>query len=307
MGSPTTQNESAPGPELGLVARLRAVLPRLSPSMRKVADLLLENPELPLSLSITDLAERAGTSAPTVTRFCRLLGYSGYVPLRVGVAADLGRASSQSDWVSELGRTFDPDESSDTILRSLLASHVGAIQSAADLMDLGAFEQVAAAIATSPHVDLYGIAGSGTVARGVSERLYRIGVNSHAWTEVHLGLASAALLPAGAVAVAISSSGRTTEVVEMLAVARDRGATTVALTGDPLSPLAELADVHLRTSPADEYHSPGELAAQQVQLFACNVLYMFVARATFERTRDSLARTSAAIDSHRQPRRRPSA
>src|SRR5690606_12654372 len=119
-------------------------------------------------------------------------------------------------WVSELGRTFDPDESSDTILRSLLASHVGAIQSAADLMDLGAFEQVAAAIATSPHVDLYGIAGSGTVARGVSERLYRIGVNSHAWTEVHLGLASAALLPAGAVAVAISSSGRTTEVVEML-------------------------------------------------------------------------------------------
>lgn len=301
-GSP---GDDSPSPAFGLLARLRTTLPNMSPSMRKLGDLLLANPELPLSLSITELAERAGTSAPTVTRFCRLLGYSGYVPLRVGVAADLGRAGAQNGWVGELGRTFDPDENPRAILRSLLSSHVAAFQSAADLIDLEDFEQVAAAIATSSHVDVYGIAGSATVATGFHERLYRIGINSHVWAEVHLGLMSASLLRQGSVAIAISSSGRTTEVVEMLAVARDQGALTVALTSDPLSPLAELADIQLRTSAPDHYLSPGELASQQVQMFACNVLYMLVARATYDTTRTSLAQTAAAIDSHRRPRRRP--
>ena len=51
------------------------------------------NPQAPLTLSIGDLAERAGTSAATVTRFCRMIGYSGYVELRVGIATDVGRST----------------------------------------------------------------------------------------------------------------------------------------------------------------------------------------------------------------------
>lgn len=297
----------APSPDFGMLARLRSSLANMSPSMAKIANLLLENPELPLTLSITELAERAGTSAPTVTRFCRLLGYSGYVPLRVGVAADLGRSNAQTDWVIELGRAFDPDENSATTLRTLLSSHVAAVQSAADLIDLADFESAARAIAESNHVDVYGIAGSATVAAGFRERLYRIGVNAHSWGEVHHSLMSASILTPESVAFGISSSGRTKEIVETLAVARDQGALTIALTSDPLSPLAELADIHLRTSHADRDLSAGELTTQHVQLFACNLLYMLVAKATYDATRTRLAQTAAAIESHRKPRRRPTA
>ena len=59
----------------------------MSKAMTKLATLLLDEPLAPLELSITELAEQAGTSAATVTRFCRLIGYSGYVQFRVGVAS----------------------------------------------------------------------------------------------------------------------------------------------------------------------------------------------------------------------------
>lgn len=293
-----------PSPEFGLLARVQAALPSLSPSMAKIARLLLENPELPLTLSITELAERAGTSAPTVTRFCRQLGYGGYVPLRVGVAADLGRSDAQTEFVHELGRTFDPDESSAALLKTLRLTHINSIQAAADLIDLDDFESAAAAVARSPHVDIYGVAGSATVAHSLHDRLYRIGVNAHAWSEVHHGLMSASLLGPESTAIGISNSGRTAEVLEMLGAAGDTGATTVALTSDPHSPLADLAEIHLRTSPPDQFFSGGGIAAQTVQMFACNVLYMLVARATYSRTQEALALSAEAIDDHTSPRRR---
>ncbi|GAB3821241.1 MurR/RpiR family transcriptional regulator [Tessaracoccus terricola] len=295
----------APSPEFGLLARVQAALPNLSPSMAKIAHLLLENPELPLSLSITELAERAGTSPPTVTRFCRQLGYGGYVPLRVGVAADLGRSDAQSEFVHELGRTFDPDESSSALLKTLRLSHINSIQAAADLIDLDNFEAAANAVAGSTHVDIYGVAGSATVAHSLHDRLYRIGVNTHYWSEVHHGLMSASLLGPGTAAIGISNSGRTAEVLGMLGAAKDAGATTIALSSDPQAPLTELADIYLRTSPPDQFFSAGGIAAQTVQMFACNVLYMLVAKATYSRTQESLARSASVIENHTRPRRRP--
>ena len=61
----------------GASSRIRAALPQMPGAMAKIGTLLLADPSLPLRLSITELAERAGTSPPTVTRFCRAIGYAG--------------------------------------------------------------------------------------------------------------------------------------------------------------------------------------------------------------------------------------
>ena len=75
--------------------RVRALQPDMPAALARVADYLLENPQAPLTLSIGELAERAGTSAASVTRFCRLVGYAGYVELRVGIATDVGRSTAR--------------------------------------------------------------------------------------------------------------------------------------------------------------------------------------------------------------------
>jgi DNA-binding MurR/RpiR family transcriptional regulator len=53
-------------------------LPRLAPAEKKVARVLLASYPIAGLETVTDLAERAGVSGPTVTRFVTALGFDGY-------------------------------------------------------------------------------------------------------------------------------------------------------------------------------------------------------------------------------------
>jgi len=287
----------------GVSSRIRAALAGMSEAMVKLGTLLLEDPALPLELSITELAQRAGTSPATVTRFCRAIGYAGYPTLRVGAAAEQGRSSADDTWKVDIGRQFHPDDAPAEVIRTLVNAHTVALTSTAERIDTDAVARVAAAVATSRHVDIYGIDGSARMAIELQARLYRIGVNAHAWSEAHVGLTSAALLREGDVAVALSNTGRTEETVEMLTLARSSGALAVAITSDLSSPLAVAADVHLTSYAPGEYLQPDDLSAKHAQLFMIDLLYLLVAQQDFPRTTSLLAASAAAVAPHRRAQR----
>jgi DNA-binding MurR/RpiR family transcriptional regulator len=287
----------------GASSRIRAALPRLPMAMAKIGTLLLEDPSLPLRLSITELAERAGTSPPTVTRFCRAIGYAGYPALRVGAAAEQGRSSAHETWDSDVGRAFHPGDTAPVVMRTLVNAHTVALTSTSERLDPVVIGQVAEAVAESNHVDIYGIGGSAGMAVELQARLYRIGINAHAWSEVHVGLTSAALLDDSAVAIAFSNTGRTEETIEMLALAKSSGAYAVAVTSDPASPMAKVADAHLTSYAPGEYLQPDDLSAKHAQLFVIDLLYLLAAQREFSRTTSLLAASAAAVAPHRRPLR----
>ncbi|MEP9384053.1 MurR/RpiR family transcriptional regulator [Nocardioides sp. KR10-350] len=287
----------------GASSRIRAALPRMSDAMAKIGTLLIEDPSLPLRLSITELAQAAGTSPATVTRFCRAIGYAGYPTLRVGAAAEQGRASGDETWKADIGREFHPGDSPTDVVRTLVNAHSVALASTADAIDPDLIARVAAAVASSGHVDIYGIGGSAGMAVELQARLYRIGINAHAWSEVHVALTSAALLGETAVAIAFSNTGRTEETIEMLTLAKSSGAFSVAVTSDPTSPLAEVADAHLAAVAPGAYLQPDDLSAKHAQLFVIDLLYLLVAQQDFSRTTSLLAASAAAVSPHRRRQR----
>jgi DNA-binding MurR/RpiR family transcriptional regulator len=129
--------------------------------------------------------------------------------------------------------------------------------------------------------------------------LHRIGVPVWAWTDVHNGLASAALSRPGDVALGISHSGETGETIELLAEASSRGATTIALTSFPKSPLAELADIVLLTATQATTFRPDALSARHPQLVVLDLLYVAVAQRTHERSHAAFQRTAQAVHGHK--------
>ena len=281
--------------------RIKTYQSQMPATMAKIAAVLTADPKAPLTLSITELAERAGTSAASVTRFCRMIGYAGYSPLRVGIAEDVGRGGGQAAWLADIGRSFGPHDPADEIRQALLNTHVLSLQTTAGLLDLPTAIRVAKAIVKSPHVDVYGVGGSALTALETEARLYRIGINVHTWAEVHNGLTSAAILDSDCVAIGISNTGRTDETIQMLSVAKASGAYTVAITGNPDSPLARLADEVLIAASPDGYLQPADLSARHCQLFVVDLIYLLVAQSNFDRTTRLLAASGAAV----APRRRP--
>ena len=271
-------------------------------AVARVADYLLREPQAPLTLSIGELAEQAETSPATVTRFCRMIGYAGYVEMRVGIATDVGR-STTDPWTSEIGRAFGPDDSPEELLRMLISSHVRMLRQATSAIDLAVLAEVSRRVASSSHVDIYGVGGSALLAEDLQGRLYRIGINAYAWAEVHLGLTSAAIQDDRTVAIGISTTGRTEETIQMLAEADRAGARTVSISNNPASPLAELADLSIVTSVYEQYLQPDDLSAKHGQLLVLDLLYLLVAQQNFDRSSEKLAASARAVSAHRRPRR----
>ena len=189
------------------------------------------------------------------------------------------------------------------MMHTLVNAHTVALTSTAERLDPLLVGRVADAIAQSTHVDIYGIGGSAGMAVELQARLYRIGINAHAWSEVHVGLTSAVLLGDSSVAIAFSNTGRTEETIEMLALAKSSGAYTVAVTSDPASPMAQIADAHLTSHAPGEYLQPDDLSAKHAQLFVIDLLYLLAAQRDFSRTTSLLAASAAAVAPHRRPLR----
>ncbi|GAA5148942.1 MurR/RpiR family transcriptional regulator [Microbacterium pseudoresistens] len=279
------------------IAQRRPGMPR---AMAQIADVIAEHPTAPVELTITELAERAGTSPATVTRFCRAIGFDGYTQFRVGVAMQSGRGDADATWSADIGREFGPDDPAETVLRTLVSLHTLSLETTAAGLDLDAVTRVADMIARGRTVDIYGQGSSGIIAEELCGRLYRIGVRAHAWSDVHSGLTSAALQDEHSVAVGISNTGRTEETIQMLSQAGAAGAFTVALTHDPDSWLASVADVTLTSAAPTPYLRPDNLSVKHSQLLVIDLLYLLVAQRTFAEAGLRLAASAMAVSSHRR-------
>lgn len=298
----TKQTSSPAGEAVSVTSRIQHALPEMSAAMAKIATFLLQHPRTPLEYSIVELAEETGTSAATVTRFCRLIGFSGYVPFRVAIASDVGRDSAAS-WQSDIGQEFRPEDPPTTVLSTLISAHTRSLQQTASQLDLELLSLVATRIATCRHFDIYGIGGSAVMAAELEARLYRIGISCHHWVELHAGLTSAALQDGECVALAISNTGRTESTIQMLQQARAAGALTVALTNNPSSPVAAAADLTITTSAFGRFLQPDDLAAKHVQLLVIDLLYLLVAQQNYTRATTTLAATALAVSPHRRASR----
>ncbi|MET8986222.1 MurR/RpiR family transcriptional regulator [Nonomuraea wenchangensis] len=283
-----------------LLTRIQAEAPDLPDALRKVAETILAAPAEAARLTIVDLAERSGTSTATITRFCRALGFAGYAELRVAVATETGRQARQT-WQTDIGQEILPDDSLEKVLGVVSGNDIRLIQETAGQLDLAVVEKVAQAVARAGRVLLFGVSSSAAVASEMEYRLQRMRVPTWSRSDAHSALTDAALLGQGDVAIGISHSGRTREVIEVLAEAGSHGAITVAVTSQPRSPLAEVAELVLTTaSRATSFRSEG-FAAIHSQLLVLDVVYVSVAQRTYERTKQAFDVTVRAVAGHRLP------
>jgi DNA-binding MurR/RpiR family transcriptional regulator len=283
----------------GLLGRLRIEGPTMPEALARIAAVIAGDPEAAAHASIVDLAERTGTSTATVTRFSRALGFRGYANLRVAIATETGRAE-QARWETDISGDIAPEDSLDSVLKVIATADTRAIQATAAGLDMTDIERVAAAIATAGRVEIFGLGSSGTAGREMAFRLERIRIPVWSRSDTHSALTNAALLGPGDVAIGLSHSGRTVEVIETLAEAADRGALTVAVTSYARSPLAETAEVVFTTAVHETTFRVAALSALHSTLLVLDLIYVAVAQRTYERTTEAFELTVRAVDAHRR-------
>lgn len=288
---------------MSVLIRVRRALPNLRPAEQRVAQAVLEDPAGISESSITSVAKLCDTSETTVLRFCRAIGLAGYPELRIALArAAQWEENDQSNGTPLTGPISATDSLSDVVSKIAYAD-ARAISDTARALDLSVLEKIVDAIAGARRLDLYGVGASGLVAEDLQQKLHRIGLICHSWSDVHLGLTSAAVLGPGDVALGISHSGNTVDTVDVLRTAKKRGATTIGLTNYDKSPIAEVADLLLVTAAHESTFRSGAMSSRIAQLALVDCLFAGVAQRSYDQSVAALESSHAAVESRHDGRR----
>lgn len=282
-----------------ILVRLRQLVPDLRPSEQRIARTALADPAGVADLSITELADRNDTSTATVARFCKSVGFDGYRSFCLSLARAAANESGRRIEFGVSDGDIDPADSPAEVVQKLAFQEARAIEETAAQLDLGQLDRVVNAVIAAPVIDIFGSASSGLAAQDLQQKLRRIGYQVNAWSDVHLAITSAAVLPAGSVAVAFSHSGETEEAVWSLTTAAARGAFTVAVTNFPGSPLAQTADAVLTTVSRETRFRYGAMSSRMAQLMIGDIIFMGVAQRDPEGVSASLDATLNAVASRR--------
>jgi RpiR family transcriptional regulator, carbohydrate utilization regulator len=254
--------------------RIKASMPSLAPAEQRVARLVLGDPRAFANLPVSELAERAHVSKPTVVRFCRSVGYDGLSDFKLKLAG------SVSEGVPFIHRSVDPDDKTSDVLVKVIDNAVAAFLKYRNDASTYAIEKAAEALAatykTGRRIEFYGVGNSGVVALDAQHKFFRLGVNTISWSDGHMQVMSATLLGPGDCVVVISNSGRTRDLMDACDIARRNGATTIVITSTG-SPLSTAGHIHLAADHPEGSDRYSPMVSRLLHLMIIDVLATTVA------------------------------
>lgn len=273
----------------GLLLTIRGVLPGLNEQEQKVGQYVLDHPAEAIHLSMTDLATRCTVSDTTVFRFCRKIGTEGFQDFKIRLALEL--APDRAATYASVGGDDSPAEAA----RKVIAADIKALEDTLSVLDLATLEYAADAVLAARRVDIYGSGGGAIAALELQYKLMRVGVRAVPHTDAEMQIISATLLTSADLAVGISHSGESHDVLNALVTARNTGARTIAITNHPLSPIAKAAEISLWTAAQEALVYGYPLGARVAQVGLIDVLYTFMAVQRQPEVEHNLARISEAL------------
>jgi RpiR family carbohydrate utilization transcriptional regulator len=256
-----------------MLDRIKASLPSLAPAEQRVAKLVLADPRAFANLPISELADRAHVSKPTVVRFCRSVGYDGLSDFKLKLAG------SVSEGVPFVHRSVDVDDKTSDVLVKVIDNTVAAFlryrNDASSLAIQKATDALAATCNSGKRIEFFGVGNSGIVAQDAQHKFFRLGVNTVAYSDGHMQVMSASMMGPGDCVVVISNSGRTRDLMDAAGIARKNGATTIVITasGSPLANLAkEAGHIHLAADHPEGYDRYSPMVSRLLHLMIIDVL-----------------------------------
>tara|TARA_B110000879_G_C10998042_1_gene441953 strand:- start:37 stop:882 length:846 start_codon:yes stop_codon:yes gene_type:complete len=221
-----------------LLRQIRNTLPELRKSEKIVGEFILADPKSIITMKTADASEAMGISEPTLIRFCKALGFSGYQDLKINLSQQLAADDyfvmyeiNESDSIHELcEKVFDTTISEILNVRSQIDQNI--------------LEDAIEVLANAGRVEFYAFGGSAPVAMDGQHKFFRLKIPSSFISDPHIQFMSANSLGKDDVVVVISQSGTTSALIDSVKIVRKSGVKVIGIMPGN-TPLANICDYPL--------------------------------------------------------------
>ncbi|WP_099354830.1 MurR/RpiR family transcriptional regulator [Fredinandcohnia onubensis] len=245
---------------------------------KKVADYILENKDKVVYMSITDLADACNVGESSIFRFCKSMDLKGYQEFKIALAHSTALENETPQLASEITLQDTIEELSSKILTAT----VNTLTKTQNLINFSDICKAIDLLIDAKRIHFFGVGSSSMTAMEAKNKFMRITNKTDCSFDSHLQIMSAALMSKDDVAVIISYSGSTKDMIELAKVVRERKAKIIVITRFAKSPLAGYSDITLLCGANEGPLQGGSLTAKISQLFLLDVLYAEY----FKRTND---------------------
>jgi DNA-binding MurR/RpiR family transcriptional regulator len=266
-------------------------------SEASIANCVLQDPYGVSLLNISQLADFSKTSVASVVRFSKAIGYKGFPEFRRALISEVSRHGLDTQSVTELDSGIELEDSIEEVIRKIALADSRAIQTTAARLDVDSFRKTVDAWNSAQTIGIFGLASSGYVAMDLQLKLNRQGKSTTSWGDAHSALTSISVLKPGDCLVAISHSGTTLDVVDVMQTFKSRGITIILITNALRSSATALADIVLHTSARETTFRSGATASRIAQLTVVDCLCVALAQRNWSGTKSALEESRAAVGS----------
>ncbi len=253
-----------------MLNRIRQARADLTEAERRVADWVLENPDSAVETTLALLAAAAGTSEPTVVRFCRVMGCSGFTDFKLKLARSLAAASTyvRSD--------IRPDDQAPEIIAKVTDQTISGLLRTRDNLSPQSVESSVLMLRRARQVLFCGVGASGVVALDAQHKFFRLGLLCTAHRDIPTIIQASAILGPRDCLVAVSNQGRSKSLLEAVGLAHRNGASTIAVTAAS-SPLAQAAEIALTVEVQEDAQTDTPMNSRLAHLMVLDVVQVRLA------------------------------
>jgi DNA-binding MurR/RpiR family transcriptional regulator len=268
-----------------ILERITAIRSGLSPAAGRIADFIRQNAAQVVHMSVTEVAEQSRASEGSVVNFCQQLGARGFQQIKMALARDLVQP------VHFIHEDLSRDDELPEVVSKIFGAGLQALKDTQGALDLKELEKAIAAIRRASRVEVFGIGSAAPIAEDASYRLLRIGLNARASVDSHVQAIVASLCDPTVAVLTISHSGSTIETLTATKLAKQAGATTIAVTNFGRSPLLAHTDIVLHTLARETQFRTEAMTSRIAQLAVVDALIAALALADYERSVETIDRT----------------
>ena len=257
-----------------------------------MADFIISNSMQAQSMSISDLAAATGVAEATISRFCRRLNYSNFAAFKLAIATS---AASLPGFANPLTGEVTGEDTIPALAHKLAAANVEAILESEALISPDAIRSAADVLLRADKVLCMGQGGSMLLAQEAAHLFSTSFSGYFSVIDSHMQVIYTSQLSSKDAILYFSYSGTTTGLMDVLRIAKARGAAVVLVTRYPNSPGALQADLVLECGSRESPLQLGSIPARVAQLYLMDILFSEISRRDLEGCKQRRSRVADAL------------
>ena len=250
------------------ISKLKAAYDSFSKSERKIADFIISDPKRIIPLYITELSNECGASEATIVRFSRKMGFNGYQGLKIAIASESN--------LKPINENIKDSDSAFEIFEKVCEDIYSSLEKTKNALNKEQLQRCCEIIAKADNIAIFGLGNSASVATDAVHKMFRLGLNAHAYTDNHMQIIAATHTNKNSVVIGISHSGHSKDIIDSMKLSKENGATTIAITHHTKSPIIKVSDYLLETVSDETNYRILGLNSRIAQLAIIDTIYSYL-------------------------------